>query len=494
MSRVPTKGIDYTSKDYESFRNDMLKQLQIKMPEYTDLRQSDAGVVILELLAQGLDILSYYQDAIANESLLLTAEQRSNALKWCHVLGYIPRASSPAKFRQVFVLSSVQDTDIRIPAYTVVKTVGSAVEPSIYFETTEDLIIPAGKLGDEKDPDTNEYLYTVPIVQGVTVLGEILGNSNGSKGQTFKTSYTPVILDSVSVAVGSSITLAKPWNKVDTLVDSTQYSEDYTVVINDNEEAVITFGDGIFGSIPDLDSTIVCHYRIGGGVQGNVGARKICQLDTNLALIAETYNPYTADVEGLEKESLEDIKKNAPNVSRTKWGALTAEDFSDVIYAEFPKVDKVASYVNQVDPRNIDIYILLDRDEELTDSIKGDILEIFDENAGGRKIVGAGDINLYPAIKEPVDINIVLSVKGRYSFESVKSQVEALVTEYFAVGNRDFNTEFVPASLSAEIMNPENAIDGIRFIRITSPEEDSLVPDRGVIHVLRSLTITDGGA
>ena len=148
MSRLPTNGIDYTSKDYESYRNDMIKQLGIKMPEYTDIRQSDAGIVILELLAQGLDILSYYQDVIANEAFLVTEEQRSNALKWCKMLSYTPKASTPAEFTQVFVLSSIQETDTVIPRGTVVKTQGTPTEPSVYFETQSDLTIPAGALGN----------------------------------------------------------------------------------------------------------------------------------------------------------------------------------------------------------------------------------------------------------------------------------------------------------------------------------------------------------
>ena len=67
MARTATNGIDYTDKDYESFRAKMLETLQKKMPEYTDLRESDAGVVIIELLAMGLDVLSMYQDIYANE-------------------------------------------------------------------------------------------------------------------------------------------------------------------------------------------------------------------------------------------------------------------------------------------------------------------------------------------------------------------------------------------------------------------------------------------
>ena len=47
--------IDYSTRDYEGFRTDMITGLQKRIPEYTDVSQSDAGIVILELLAHGLD-------------------------------------------------------------------------------------------------------------------------------------------------------------------------------------------------------------------------------------------------------------------------------------------------------------------------------------------------------------------------------------------------------------------------------------------------------
>ena len=493
MSRTPTNGIDYTSKDYESFRNDMIKQLGIKMPEYTDLRQSDAGIVLLELLAQGLDIISYYQDVIANEAFLVTEEQRSNALKWCQVLGYVPRPSTPSEFNQVFVLIDKQTTDTLIPAGTAVKTLGTLTEPSVYFETTEDLIIPAGNLGNEKDESGN-YLYTVKVVQGITINSELIGSSTGSPNQSFTLGYTPAILDSITIIIDEGSGFIE-WNRVDSFIDSTATSMDYTVVINENDEAVITFGDGVFGKIPlEHSNGIFCSYRIGGGTQGNVGANKICLLDSNLALVAGTFNPDTAEVEGLDKETLAEIKKNAPNAYRVKWGALTTKDFADVISTNFPEVERVASYVNEDNPQDLDIYILLKNDEPLTVITINEILSIFDENKGGRKIVGAGKINLLPAIKVPVDISATLAVKNRYSFESVKRQVESFINNYFDLGNRDFDTEFIPSSLSADIMNPENAIEGIRYFRVNTPTEDSLIPKRGEIHTLQSLTIVNGGA
>ena len=493
MSRTPTNGIDYTSKDYESFRNDMISQLGIKMPEYTDRRQSDAGIVLLELLAQGLDIISYYQDVIANEAFLVTEEQRSNALKWCQVLGYVPRPSTPSEFNQVFVLIDKQTTDTIIPAGTAVKTLGTLTESSIYFETVEDLIIPAGNLGNEKD-ENGKYLYTVKVVQGITINSELIGSSTGAPSQSFTLGYSPAILDSLSVIIdeGSGF---REWNRVDNFVDSTATSRDYTAVINENDEAVITFGDGVFGKIPlEHSNGIFCSYRIGGGVQGNVGANKICLLDSNLAVVAGTFNPDTAEVEGLDKETLSEIKKNAPNAYRVKWGALTTKDFADVIAINFPEVDKVVAYNNLEDAQILDIYILLKNDEPLTDDTIKSILELFDENKGGRKIVGAKNINLLPAIKVPVDISATLAVKNRYSFDSVKRQVESFVQNYFALGNRDFDTEFIPASLSADIMNPENAIEGIRYFRVNSPSDDSITANRGEIHILSSLTLVNGGA
>ena len=58
------KNVDYTNKDYESFRQDMIVRLQQKIPEYTDTSESDFGIVLIELLAHGLDILSYYNDRV----------------------------------------------------------------------------------------------------------------------------------------------------------------------------------------------------------------------------------------------------------------------------------------------------------------------------------------------------------------------------------------------------------------------------------------------
>ena len=105
MSRKPTKGIDYTNRDYEAYRELMIQKLKEKMPEYTDTSQTDAGIVILECLANGLDILSMYSDIVANDVLLPTTQDRRMACILARNLGYTPYNQTASITPQVFVLN-----------------------------------------------------------------------------------------------------------------------------------------------------------------------------------------------------------------------------------------------------------------------------------------------------------------------------------------------------------------------------------------------------
>lgn len=492
MSRKATPNIDYTSKDYEAYRSMMLKQLGIKMPEYTDLRQSDAGIVILELLAQGLDIISYYQDTYANEAFLVTAEQRDNVLKWCSMLGYTPRNATPARYKQVFVLSSPQVVDTTIPQGTVVKTFGTTAEPEVLFETEEDLVIPAGCLGNEKN-SKGEYQFSVSIVQGTSVEGEVLGSSTGAANQKFVLNYSPVVVDSVSVFVNEGNGYEQ-WVRVDNFVDSTTTSRHFTVTVSNNDEATITFGDGIFGRIPAaLNENIFCCYLVGGGEKGNVGIGKIKVLDTNLALVKETFNPDLPYENGHDKETLDEIKRNAPVANRTIWGAITARDFSEVTLMHFPDVELCTSYYNLENPDNLDMYLYLKNDQTLTEEFIADIISLFDANEGGRKCIGADKMFLYPATFTAVNFTIDLIVKPRFKIEDVELSIRQYLMYYFRKGNIDFDTEIAISEIVTNILNPGNSISGIRSLKITAPTDDILIPERGEIFTLGTLTFNSTG-
>ena len=74
--------LDYMARDYDSLLAAMRGLIPEKLPEWTDYAsEADFGNVLLELFSHMGDIISYYQDRIANESFLGTATERRSIIQ-----------------------------------------------------------------------------------------------------------------------------------------------------------------------------------------------------------------------------------------------------------------------------------------------------------------------------------------------------------------------------------------------------------------------------
>ncbi|HZT75361.1 MAG TPA: hypothetical protein VFA27_01790, partial [Vicinamibacterales bacterium] len=120
------------------------------------------------------------------------------------------------------------------------------------------------------------------VTQQITVTGEPLGNGTGEPDQRVRVVNTPVIVDSVAVAVGGEM-----WNRIDDLMTAppevaTQNPQlppgsplpppgDPRVFTVDSESGEIRFGDGLRGQRPPLGAAMFATYAYGGGTAGNVG-------------------------------------------------------------------------------------------------------------------------------------------------------------------------------------------------------------------------------
>jgi hypothetical protein len=80
--------IDYLAKDYASFRRLLIDLIPQLNPAWLERNPSDLGIALLELFAYEGDNLSYFQDAVANESYLDTVRQRPSAKKHARLVDY----------------------------------------------------------------------------------------------------------------------------------------------------------------------------------------------------------------------------------------------------------------------------------------------------------------------------------------------------------------------------------------------------------------------
>lgn len=467
MSRLPTKNIDYTSRDYEAFRELLITKLQEKMPEYTDTSETDAGIVIIEALANGLDILSLYSDIVANDVILPTTQSRKLAVLIARCLGYTPYNQTASEYQQVFVLTTTRNIDTIIPRGTIVKTKEDTDISTIYYETVEDLIIPAGCFGNEKSND--EYLYTVTIKAGRSIRQDVLGSSSEAPLQSFRLNYTGVLTDSIELYVNQGQG-AELWTQVNSFYDSDETSKVYMVLVDDFDQCTIQFGNGIKGAIPiAYTNGIVANYRVGGGNASNVDEGVINTLETGLAYVNRTFN-LSADVLGHDKESLESIKFNAPASYRSRDRLVTLQDYEDLIRINFTEfVDIQAINSTGANQKTAYVYYMLREGYSWSSDLSSRVSDFISD----RCMIGT-DFELNPYVSQSVNITATLYVDRDYTLATVKQNVINYINQVtFKYGNFLFDDTIIKSDLESEI---KNTIEGVVSFRITQPSTDIISP------------------
>ncbi len=98
---------------------------------------SDPAIALLDAWAAVADVLTFYQERIANEGYLLTATERRSILELARLVGYRPRPGVAASVYLAFTLE--QGYEIEVPVGTPAQSVPDPGELPATFETAEPL-------------------------------------------------------------------------------------------------------------------------------------------------------------------------------------------------------------------------------------------------------------------------------------------------------------------------------------------------------------------
>lgn len=201
-------------------------------------------------------------------------------------------------------------------------------------------------------------LNTVMATQTVTISNEILGSSDGSENQKFRTTRSPVLRDrhlevreSEMPSAQDQINIKRDegddaitpildangnptkecwvrWHEVDDFYASV--SRDRHYVIN-HLTGEIQLGNGRNGLIPSLSKNNIrmAYYQTGGGEAGNKPAGTIVQLKTTIPYVNRVTN-YEAATGGAEAETVEALIDRIPRRIRHHDRAVTLEDYEDL--------------------------------------------------------------------------------------------------------------------------------------------------------------------
>ena len=119
------------------------------------------------------------------------------------------------------------------------------------------------------------------------------------------------------------------WSPRRNLLNSAADADEFVVEIDEEATTFIRFGDDVNGHRPEQETAFSADYRVGNGRAGNVGAESIVHAVTVDSAIANVRNPLPARG-GVDPESVESVRRRAPEAFRRRERAVTEEDYAEV--------------------------------------------------------------------------------------------------------------------------------------------------------------------
>ncbi|HVK56100.1 MAG TPA: putative baseplate assembly protein, partial [Burkholderiales bacterium] len=140
-------AIRYRAGDYSQFRESLLARLSSSelpaLARLTTRDDVDFTIALCEATATMMDVLTFYQERIANENYLRTATERGSVLELARLVGYTPLPGVAASSHLAFTLQESPGAPaqaaepVTIPAGTRVQSVPGPGEQAQTFETIE---------------------------------------------------------------------------------------------------------------------------------------------------------------------------------------------------------------------------------------------------------------------------------------------------------------------------------------------------------------------
>jgi hypothetical protein len=250
-------------------------------------------------------------------------------------LNYLPRSFTSAK---AVIQLTITPTDPNKNSIVIPKGTGfiSRVDDYTYtFTTTENMVI-TNKVSGAFVSDS------ITIYEGNYLSDTYAVNYNNPL--IFKINNKNVDISSVAVTIledNGSTTLE--YSRATSLFSSNETSKVFFLQPGVGDTYEVVFGDGVVGRKPKNNSIVIIEYRVSNGELPNGAFRFINsgRIDNEPNVVINTI---TAAADGAVAEDLNSIKFNAPRAFTTQERAITAEDYQNLLKANYPEINAVTAY------------------------------------------------------------------------------------------------------------------------------------------------------
>ena len=353
--------VNFSNVDFDQIKTSIKDYLRSNS-NFTDYDFEGSNLsAIIDTLAYNTYISSYNANMVTNEVFIDSATLRENVVSLARNIGYVPRSRKAAKALVSFSVDCTNQTSVTLTlkAGIVLTTANKFGGRNYTFAIPEDITVPVLSTGFANFDNVEVYEGTY-INQTFTV-------SSRNPNQKFILPNVGIDADLIRVIVKDNelSSVRDKYQKFDSLIGVNKDSMVYFLQEIENERYEVIFGDGVFGKKVEEPNFIEVSYITSSGSDANglqnfaFSGRLIDNGETSITTGISLIYTDQSSSGGSSIESIESVKKYAPQIYASQNRAVTASDFEGLIPRIYAEAESVSAYGGEelTPPRYGEVFI-----------------------------------------------------------------------------------------------------------------------------------------
>ena len=338
--------VNFSNVDFDQIKTSIKDYLRSNS-NFTDYDFEGSNLsAIIDTLAYNTYITSYNANMITNEVFIDSATLRENVVSLARNIGYVPRSRKAAKANVSFSVDASNTTAVTLTlkAGIVLTTAEKFGGNSYTFAIPDDITVPVLT-------DGRAYFDDVDVYEG-TYVNQTYTVSSRNPNQRFTLPNVGIDSDLIRVIVkdNENSSVRDKYTKANSLFSINSQSMIWFLQEIENERYEVIFGDGVFGKKVEEPNYIEASYITSSGENANgmaqfaYAGRLVSNSGTSVTSgvsIIYTNEPSTG---GSPIESIESVKKYAPQIYASQNRAVTAADFEGLLPRIYAEAESVSAY------------------------------------------------------------------------------------------------------------------------------------------------------
>ena len=339
--------VNFANLDFDQIKESIKDYLRANS-NFTDYDFEGSNLsTIIDTLAYNTYITSYNANMVSNEVFIDSATLRENVVSLARNIGYVPRSRKSSVANVSFVVNAANTTAVTLTlkagAVLTSRSTQSDKNKNYIFSIPNDITVPVDADGFAR--------FNIDVYEG-TFVTQTFTVDTGNPQQKFILPNSGIDTDTLSVIVKDTelSTVSRKFSLFDSLFNVTKDTRCYFIHEISQERYELLFGDGIFGVKLDNSNFIQATYIISNGPSannitnftyiGNIVDNNGANVSQGVSIVSTNVPSYG----GKSIETVESVKKYAPQIYASQNRAVTAADYEALVPQIYPEAESVSAF------------------------------------------------------------------------------------------------------------------------------------------------------